>query len=126
MMSQTPYSMQAHCNGKESVGSCQVEFYTKGGAISRGIKMFVLTLLAAIFSILLPGMHFITVPLGILASPFVGIYFYVASKDSVKMMTGEFFCPECQATNQVAFRGRPPYSSKCVQCENNFKVEPLL
>lgn len=88
--------------------------------------MFALTLFGAIFSIVLPGLHFITVPLGILISPFVGVYFYVASKDSVKMMAGEFLCPECQANNHVAFRGRPPYSSKCVQCENDFKAEPLL
>jgi hypothetical protein len=88
------------------------------------MKMFVLTVLVAIISIILPGLHFITVPLGILASPFIGIYIYFTRKGAVKRMTGEFFCPECQANNHVAFRGSPPYSYKCVQCQHDFQVRP--
>ncbi len=87
--------------------------------------MFVLTLLAAILSIVLPGLHFITVPLGVLASPFVGIYFYRrTSKGAVKQINGDFLCPECQANNHVAFRGAPPYSYKCVQCQHDLQVRP--
>lgn len=87
--------------------------------------MFALTLLGAILSIVLPGLHFITVPLGILASPFVGVYFYITSKGTVKRMTGDFLCPECQANNHMAFR-TPPYSGNCPQCQLDFQVTPLL
>ena len=121
-----PQTLQVQCNDKESVGRCQVEFYTTGGAVFQGIKMFVLTLLTAIFSILLPGLHFITVPLGIVASPFIGGYFFFTSKGALKRMTGEFICPECQANNHVAFRGPSPYSYTCVQCQHGLQVAPLL
>lgn len=87
--------------------------------------MFVLTLLGAILSIVLPGLHFITVPLGVLASPFVGIYVFFTRKGVVKWVTGNFLCPECQANNHVAFRGPPPYSVNCVQCEHRLHVAPL-
>lgn len=125
-MSQVPHPLQVHCNDKEASGSCQVEFYTTAGAFLQGITMFVLTLLGAILSILLPGLHFITVPLGVLASPFVGIYVFLSRKGAVKRMTGDFFCPECQANNDMAFRGPPPYSNKCVQCQHDFQAAPLL
>jgi hypothetical protein len=125
-MSQTPHPLRVHCNGKETVGSCQVDFYTARDAFFQGLKMFVLMLLAAILSIVLPGMHFVTVPLGVLASPLVGIYVFVTRKGAVRQMTGNFFCPECHAEDHVAFRGAPPYSSKCVECQHDFQVTPLL
>lgn len=124
-MSQISLPLQVHCNNKETVGSCLIEFYTTKGAFLQGTKMFVLTLLGAIASVVLPGLHFITVPLGILASPFVGAYFYYTRKGAVKWITGDFLCPECQANNHVAFR-RPPYSGNCVQCQYDFQAVPLL
>ncbi|MBY0575278.1 MAG: hypothetical protein K2P67_01615 [Gallionellaceae bacterium] len=118
-------SLQVHCNNKETVVSGQVEFYTTGGAALQGIKMFVLTLLGAILSIVLPGLHFITVPLGILASPFIGFYFFRTRKGAVKRITGDFLCPECQASNYMAFRAAPYYFGNCVQCQHEFQVIPL-
>jgi Zn ribbon nucleic-acid-binding protein len=88
--------------------------------------MFVLTLLGAVLSILLPGLHFITVPLGVLASPFVGMYVFLTRKGAVKRTAGEFSCPECQASNDVAFRGSPSYFVNCVQCQHSLQVAPLL
>ena len=127
MMNQTPHPLQVHCNDKESLGSCQIEFYSSGDAVLKGMKMFALTLMGAILSVILPGLHFITVPLGILASPFVGIYFYrLAREGAVKRINGDFLCPECQAKNHVAFRGTPPYSYNCGQCHHGLQVAPLL
>lgn len=88
--------------------------------------MFVLTLSGALLTIILPGLHFVTVPLGVLASPFVGIYFFISGKGAVNRMTGDFQCPECQANNQVAFRASPPYFGNCVQCQHAFKAVPLI
>lgn len=88
--------------------------------------MFVLTLLGAILSIVLPGLHFITVPLGILASPFVGIYFYRTRKGTVKRIVGDFLCPECRANNHVTFRAAPPYFGNCIQCQHDFQLALLL
>ena len=127
MMSQTSPPLHVRCNDKESVGNCHIEFYTTRGAFFQGIKMFVLTLLAAILSIVLPGLHFVTVPLGVLASPFVGIYFYRRTRNgAVKQINGDFICPECQVQNHVVFRGSPPYSYTCTQCQHGLHVAPLL
>jgi hypothetical protein len=127
IMNQTSHQMQVHCNGKEAVGSCQVELYTTGGAALKGVKMFVLVLFGAVLTVVLPGLHFVTVPFGVLASPFVGIYFFVTRKGAVKTMTGDFLCPECQANNHVEFKkGLPPYFGQCVQCQHDFQAESLL
>jgi hypothetical protein len=120
MMSQTP--LQVRCNDAASLGSCQVECYTKGGALFKGIMMFVLVLLGAILSIVLPGLHFITVPLGVVASPIVGIYYFISRKGKVKRITGNFSCPNCEGINHVAFRGAPPYSVNCVQCQHALQL----
>lgn len=124
-MSQTSHPLQIHCNGKETVGSSEVEYYTKKGALFQGLKMFVLLLLAAILSVFLPGLHFVTVPLGILASPIVGIYIFITRRGAVKRTTGDFVCPECHADNHVVFRGAPPYSCNCVQCELAYQATLL-
>lgn len=124
-MSRISLPLQVLCSNKETVGSCQVEFYTSKGALLQGTKMFVLTLCGAIFSVVLPGLHFITVPLGILASPFVGVYVYYTRKDALKWITGDFICPDCQATNHVAFR-RHPCSGTCAQCQHTFQAAPLF
>ncbi len=128
MMNQTqiPIPLNVSYQDKKSVGCCQVEFHTRGSAVRKGLTAFILTLLAASVSILLPGLHFITVPLGIVASPFVGAYFFITSKGRMKRMDGEFSCPECQAINHVSFRGIPPYNFNCVQCLNELRIAPLL
>lgn len=126
MMSQIPSPLQVRYNDKEAVGNCQVEFYTTGSAVFKGLTVFVLTLVAAILSILLPGLHFITVPLGVVASPFIGGYVFFTSRDAVKRIDGEFLCPKCLAANHVTFRGRPPYHYNCVQCQSGLQITPLL
>lgn len=126
-MTQATYPLQVHCNGKDGVGSCQAEFYTTTGAALKGVTMFLLVFFAAALSIVLPGLHYVTVPLGILASPIVGIYFFVTRRGALKAMTGEFHCPECQTERHVAFRGgRPPYFAKCDQCQHTISISPSL
>jgi hypothetical protein len=75
-MEETSHAIQVKSADKETVGSYRLEYYTPGEARSKGIKMFFVTLAAAIVSVVLPGVHFVSVPLGILASPLVGVYFY--------------------------------------------------
>lgn len=126
-MSHNHAAIHIRCNGKESHGAGQVTFYTTGGAVLRGLKFFGLTLLGAVFSILLPGLHFITVPLGLLAAPFVGIFGFMSSRDAIRKLEGAFQCPECNSENPLLFRARqPPYYGDCIQCKSPYAVTPIL
>lgn len=126
-MSETVYAMQVQSSkGNESLGSCQFENYTSKDALYIGVKMTLVTLLLTIFSIALPGIHFVSVPLGILALPFVGIYYYRTRKGTPKSMAGNFVCSACHATNNVyAPRITPYYIIKCVQCHDEIRLIPL-
>lgn len=121
------YPMQVTRGDKETVGSYQLKYYTPQDAFKKGLKMFFVTLFVAIFSIVLPGVHFVSVPLGILASPLVGIYFYkVTRKGKPKGMAGDFVCPECQAKNHVASsRLLASYESQCAHCGVDVRLTPL-
>lgn len=120
------HAMQVKSNRNEAVGNYRVERYTPRQALYKGVKMAMVTLLAAILSILLPGIHFVSVPLGILASPFVGAYYYRSSKGAPKSMTGDFLCPDCHAPNHVAApRITSFYETRWVQCQGEIRLTPL-
>lgn len=121
----TAHPMQVKANGKESVGSYRIECYTHKDAVVSGIKMFLVTLIAAIISVILPGVHFVSVPLGILASPLVGIYFYRARKGKPKRMTADINCPECNENNHVTSRLiESHYACKCAHCQHDLHMTP--
>jgi len=125
-MESISHPLQVKSNDKEAVGNYQVEHYTPKDAFNKGVKMFSATLLAAIVSIILPGVHFVSVPLGILAAPIVGVYFYSTRKGAPKNMTADFLCPECQARNHVAApRIATHYECKCIQCHHDLRLVPL-
>lgn len=126
-MEQDSHSMQVKSGEKETLGSYRLEYHTPRDALRKGLKMFFVTLFVAIFSVVLPGVHFVSVPLGILASPLVGAYFYNATRKGVaKGMTGDFLCPECQAKNHVAAsRILSCYESKCARCGCGIHLVPM-
>lgn len=127
-MEQISHSLQVKSKDgdKETVGSYHLEYYTKQEAIRKGIKMFVVTLVVALLTIVLPGIHFVSVPLGVLASPFVGAYIYSTRKDAAKDMAAEFVCPECDTKNHfAAHRVVSHYECKCAQCHHELSLIPL-
>jgi len=124
-MEGTSHSILVKSADKETVGDYRLDYYTPTEARRKGVKMFLVTLAAAIVSVVLPGVHFVSVPLGILASPLVGIYFYKTRKDAAKSMTADFVCPECQAKNHVASPDiRAYYVSQCASCGCELRLEP--
>lgn len=109
----------------ETVGSYRLEYYTPKEAVSKGVKMSLATLGVALFLVVLPGVHFVSVPLGILASPLVGVYFYRTRKDAAKSMSADFVCHACQAHNRVASPNVAAYYvSQCVACGCELRLEP--
>jgi Zn ribbon nucleic-acid-binding protein len=125
-MQQMSHSLQVKSADKEAAGSYRLEYYSPKEARKKGFKMFWVTLAASIFSIVLPGVHFVSVPLGILASPLVGVYFYKTRKGAAKSMTADFVCPECQAKNHIAASSITHYyASQCAECGQDLRLTPL-
>lgn len=124
-MEATAHSMQVKAGDKETVGSYRLAYYTPQEARKKGVKMCLVTLAAAIVSVVLPGVHFVSVPLGILASPLVGVYVYKTRKGAAKSMAADFDCPACQAKNHVASPNITAYYvSQCAACGCELRLEP--
>jgi Zn ribbon nucleic-acid-binding protein len=125
-MDPVTHAMRVTSADNETVGSFQVELYSPRQAARKGVKMALTALFLAILSVVLPVIHFVSVPLGILASPFVGIYYYLTRKGTPKCMTADFVCPDCQASNHVAApKMAELYESVCVQCQHKIQLTPL-
>lgn len=124
-MAETSHSMLVKSADKESAGSYRLAYYTPQEARKKGVKMFVVTLAAAVVSVVLPGVHFVSVPLGILASPLVGVYFYKTRKGAAKSMSADFVCPACQAKNHVAAANITAYYViQCASCGCELRLAP--
>jgi hypothetical protein len=125
-MKEETFPLQVICNQKETVGSCRYDRFTRKEAIFQGIKMWLLAMLVAGLTILIPLVHFISVPVGLLLSPLVGVYFFFARKGAPKRVIGNFSCPECHAENHVETeRIYAHYFGHCAHCQHEYKMVPL-
>ena len=68
--------------------------FTLRERIKRSIKIFSLYLGAAVFSVLVPVLHFFLVPLFLLLSVFLS---YLKFKEIISMDLRSLTCPECKA-----------------------------
>ncbi len=115
------------CNGKETTGPAEISVLSSRDAALRGLKAFAMTALAALCTIMIPGVHFLSVPLGLLASPVIGILVFLKGRASIKGMLGDFLCPQCSAANHMDYQeGKPPYFGSCQSCKNPYQVFPLI
>lgn len=76
---------------------------------------------AALVSIIIPLLHFLLVPVFLLAGPIVA--FIVMGQKSV-VLGGEGICPKCQAFLPIARAAlRFPISDLCTCCQSSVKIE---
>jgi hypothetical protein len=114
------------CNGKEVTGPAQIRRTTQRDAVMRGLKTFGLTVLAALCTIIIPGVHFISVPGGLIAAPIVGVMVFLKSRGTVRGMSGSFQCPQCGQSNILEYQeGKPPYFGSCTSCKNPYQAFPV-
>ncbi len=112
-------------SGKETKGPAHIHVVTQREALIRGFKTFGLTVLAALCTIIIPGVHFISVPGGLIAAPLVGIMVFLKSRGTVHGMSGTFSCPQCGQHNVMEYQeGKPPYFGSCASCKNPYQVFP--
>ncbi|MBI3147342.1 MAG: hypothetical protein HYZ17_02375 [Betaproteobacteria bacterium] len=118
--------MKVASTEKEAVGRYRTERYSSKQALHKSLKIALAILVVALLSIVLPGIHFVSVPLGILAAPFLGVYYYRKLNGAPKSMAVDFSCPDCQASNQVAApRICAYYEARCVSCQQELRLTPL-
>jgi hypothetical protein len=125
-MQSAPRTLRAASTDNKTIGSYRVEHYSTKQALQRGLKMSLTAFLWSVVSIVLPVIHFVSVPLGILASPFIGLYYFYMSKGVPRSMTADFVCPDCQTPNHVsAPKVAARYESVCVNCQHKIELTPL-
>lgn len=117
--------MRVLSNGKETTGPAHIRVVTQREAVIRGLKTCGLTILAALCTIIIPGVHFISVPGGLIAAPIVGVLVFLKSRGAIHGMSGTFNCPQCGQSNTMEYQeGKPPYFGSCASCKNPFQAFP--
>ena len=109
--------------GGESRATLTVERYEKGERVRRGFVGLGWSWLAAAGAIFIPGLHFILVPVLLLAGP---IIFLVRSRRASAVTGGSGSCPECGATFSIV-RGREewPLLEICDACRRHLRIERI-
>jgi hypothetical protein len=117
--------MRVVSSGKEITGPARIAHVTQRDAAFRGLKTFALTVLAALATIIIPGVHFISVPGGLIAAPIVGVLVFLKSRGAIKGMSGSFACPQCGGSIVLEYQeGKPPYYGSCPACKNPYEASP--
>jgi hypothetical protein len=123
---QPAHSLRVTSPDGQTVASYRVHHYSTRQAVNRGLKMTLTAFLWSVVSVVLPVIHFVSVPLGILASPFIGLYYYHRSKGAPRSMTADFVCPDCHTPNHVsAPEIAARYESVCVNCQQKIALTPM-
>ena len=71
MTAESDGQLRVVVNGKEAKGPAHIRRVTQRDAVLRGFKTAGLTVLAALCTIIIPGVHFLSVPGGLIAAPIV-------------------------------------------------------
>lgn len=115
--------IQAKANSEKlEYGFAEIRVYSQRETMMKVIKTLAMFWGLAIFSILLPVVHFVLVPLFF----FVGIFMALrARKYHEEMLSGEIKCPHC-GTN-VKIGKAPiiwPLSEICQNCASAVRISP--
>lgn len=117
--------LRVSSDGKDWTGRAQIRRVSLRDAVQRGIKAGGLVALAALSTIIVPGVHFISVPGGLLAAPVVALLVFTRLKGSVSGVAGAFPCPHCGSLNTIDINdGRPPYYGSCSGCQSPYDAWP--
>jgi hypothetical protein len=104
-----------------SPGQVRIEEWTKPERTRRALKLGAACWGLALFSVILPLVHFVLVPLLLLAGPIVVIH--ILGVESV-ILEGEGACPHCRAPFTIARRSLAfPFHDHCTACGRGVTVE---
>ena len=108
---------------KSTSGVVSVCRWTDSQRKWRGIKTLLIVWGLALLTLFIPILHFILVPILLLAGPIAASVSY-AQRSLV--LGGEGLCPNCNAKFPIAkAREAWPLDDICTKCNRHVKIEPL-
>jgi hypothetical protein len=109
--------------GKVTTGNVEHRIWEKKERTLRGIKALGISWGLCLVSVLIPLLHFILVPLFLLAGPFA--FFWVTAQEQI-ILGGKGECPECLLTFDIArSAAKWPISDVCNHCHAPIEIEPM-
>lgn len=102
-------------------GIVHIQEWSHSERTKRAVKVWIACWLGSIVSILIPLVHFISVPALIIAGPIAA--YFILNKESV-IMGGKGTCPHCLADLMIVRSpNRFPLSELCTNCYKNLRIE---
>lgn len=108
--------------GKHQAAVVMIEEWSPRERFRRGLKFLGICWGAAILAIFIPILHFVLVPLLVLAGPAVGYYIYQQER---MMRGGQSVCPNCGAALKIE-KGpaKWPAEEMCTACHTMLSIAP--
>ncbi len=107
-------------NGKSNPGKVLIQIWSRKERVQKALKYFLLSWLAAFFSIFLPVAHFFLVTTFIMISPILSYFVY---RQESAVIGGCSLCPYCEKPFQIA-KGpnRWPIDDLCLNCQSHVDI----
>ena len=104
-------------------GTGREVLWTKSMALKKGIRCWLGCWVVGVFSILIPLVHFISVPLLILLGPPIGFFMYKIQVGSLEVADIQGPCPDCQQELDLINKTELwPMQTNCPHCKSNLKI----
>ena len=117
----TPIVVQSP-SGKVQEATVTVVEWSRQERLRRAFKFGGMCWGAAIIAVFIPILHFILVPLLLLAGPAAGYYFYHQERMS---QGGQSVCPQCGASLKIEKgAAKWPAEEMCTACHTMLRVTP--
>ena len=105
----------------------QVQEWTQQAALKKGLKIGCAIAAGAVASILIPLIHFLSVPAGLLAAPVIGVVIYKAYVGQFEIVEGAIecqYCGEVLSLQQLTFLDS--IQVECKKCKDVIHLTSLL
>ena len=107
-------------NEKATSGEVKMQVWNRDERMKRALKALGLSWGIALLCILIPILHFVLVPLGLIAGPIIAYAIYF--KESI-ILGGEAPCPQCgKPLKIVRSEVKWPLSDLCGVCQAEVKI----
>lgn len=113
-------SVTARAMEKETPGTLTVRTYTDRQRLFRAIGFGAACFGATVAAVFIPAAHFVLVPLGLLATPFV---VYMALMNRATILKSEITCPACGAAMPLlSVAEKSPLFENCPECKREVAI----
>ena len=108
-------------NDVESSATISVKHFSFGMRVFRAIRVGILLLIVTLLMILIPILHFVLVPVGLI---FTFIFFSATYKVKSIILGGQGDCPYCNGKLSIHKRSMAfPFEDICDQCGRQVKID---